>query len=488
MAGRGVDILLGGNPEGLARRECMREGIDARHARVRRPLRRAAARASRTSARPRATRSASSAASTCSAPSATRSRRIDNQLRGRSGRQGDPGESRFYLSLEDELMRLFATGAHERVMGKSFPDDVPLESKMVIEGGRARAGHGRRPQLRDPQGRPQVRRGDERAAQGHLPAPPADPRRRGPPRRRARGDRVARSAALVDQYCGGEFVGGVGHRRAPRQTHARTSRRASPRSSSTTCRRRAGDRRAARSTTRSSCTRRRKQSIGAETLRDIERRVMLSVIDQHWREHLYEMDYLQEGINLRAMGQQDPLAEWQREGFDMFEAMMGQIEDDFVRYVFHLQVVVDEEPPSPTIRNVQYSAPSDPVQGSSVDRGARWPPRPADERRWRSTTAEAADGAADRAGRSSSRCGSRRRPGATSRASAGAARSTSSATGVDCTPCATSPRTWLICARRVDDAHALPAASTTRASRLAELEAEVERARPLGRPGPRRAR
>ena len=81
-----------------------------------------------------------------------------------------------------------------------------------------------------------------------------------------------------------------------------------------------------------------------EVLRDIERRVMLSVIDQHWREHLYEMDYLQEGINLRAMGQQDPLAAWQREGFDMFEAMMGQIEDDFVRYVFHLQVVVDEQP------------------------------------------------------------------------------------------------------------------------------------------------
>ena len=86
----------------------------------------------------------------------------------------------------------------------------------------------------------------------------------------------------------------------------------------------------------------KEESIGAETLRDIERRVMLSVIDQHWREHLYEMDYLQEGINLRAMGQQDPLSEWQREGFDMFEAMMGQIEDDFVQYVFHLQVVVDD--------------------------------------------------------------------------------------------------------------------------------------------------
>ncbi len=109
----------------------------------------------------------------------------------------------------------------------------------------------------------------------------------------------------------------------------------------------------------------KEEQVGTETLRDIERRVMLSVIDQHWREHLYEMDYLQEGINLRAMGQQDPLSEWQREGFDMFEAMMGQIEDDFVRYVFHLQVVVEEEP-RPELRNVSYSAPTDPVQGSGA--------------------------------------------------------------------------------------------------------------------------
>ena len=117
------------------------------------------------------------------------SRRIDNQLRGRAGRQGDPGESRFYLSLEDELMRLFATGAMNWVMGKAFPDDVPLEAQDGHEGDRARAAHGRRPQLRDPQGRPQVRRGDERAAQGDLQAPPADPRRWRPPRRGVRGDR-----------------------------------------------------------------------------------------------------------------------------------------------------------------------------------------------------------------------------------------------------------------------------------------------------------
>jgi preprotein translocase subunit SecA len=99
-------------------------------------------------------------------------------------------------------------------------------------------------------------------------------------------------------------------------------------------------------------------------LREIERRVMLSIIDQLWREHLYEMDYLREGINLRAMGQRDPLSEWQREGFDMFEAMMGEVEDNFVRYVSRVEVVVDEQP-RPQARNIQYSAPEDPVQGAS---------------------------------------------------------------------------------------------------------------------------
>ena len=110
-------------------------------------------------------------------------------------------------------------------------------------------------------------------------------------------------------------------------------------------------------------------SIGAETLRTIERQAMLSMIDQHWREHLYEMDYLREGINLRAMGQKDPLSEWQREGFDMFEAMMGQIEDDFVRYVFHLHVVVDEQPQQ-QLKNVKYTAAEEPVTGSGGIRSA----------------------------------------------------------------------------------------------------------------------
>jgi preprotein translocase subunit SecA len=108
----------------------------------------------------------------------------------------------------------------------------------------------------------------------------------------------------------------------------------------------------------------KEQELPVEDLREIERRVMLSMIDQHWREHLYEMDYLREGIGLRAMGQKDPLAEWQREGFDMFEAMMAQVQDNFVAYVSHLRVVVDEGPTRPRLSGVRYSAPEDPVQGA----------------------------------------------------------------------------------------------------------------------------
>ena len=168
---------------------------------------------------------------------------------------------------------------------------------------------------------------------------------------------------------------GVG-RRGARSTRRRpTSRRASTKEQLDELASRRRGRGAARRRRARAVRRQGSSQSATSTLRDIERRVMLSVIDQHWREHLYEMDYLQEGINLRAMGQQDPLAEWQREGFDMFEAMMGQIEDDFVRYVFHLQVVVDEQPAAPAPQRAVQRA-EDPVQGSSAMRGAAVRGRP----------------------------------------------------------------------------------------------------------------
>jgi len=111
----------------------------------------------------------------------------------------------------------------------------------------------------------------------------------------------------------------------------------------------------------------REEEMGPETMRMVERQVMLRIIDQKWREHLYEMDYLQEGINLRAMGQKDPLIEWQREGFDMFGQMMKGIAADFVRYIMHVQVTVEAaEATEDRAQNVQYSAPEDPVQGSDA--------------------------------------------------------------------------------------------------------------------------
>jgi preprotein translocase subunit SecA len=115
----------------------------------------------------------------------------------------------------------------------------------------------------------------------------------------------------------------------------------------------------------------REAEFGAEAMRDIERQVMLRVIDTRWREHLYEMDYLQEGIHLRAMGQKDPLVEWQREGYAMFSQMVDAVAEDFVKYVMHLQVVRREEaPPQDDVRNLSYSAADEPVQGSGSMRTA----------------------------------------------------------------------------------------------------------------------
>jgi preprotein translocase subunit SecA len=102
----------------------------------------------------------------------------------------------------------------------------------------------------------------------------------------------------------------------------------------------------------------REAELGSDTLRQIERQVMLSIIDQRWREHLEEMDYLQEGINLRAMGQKDPLTEWQREGFEMFGEMMVGIAQDFVRYVMHVQVV-NEEQPAVQVKNLTETSSED---------------------------------------------------------------------------------------------------------------------------------
>ncbi|HEX5586564.1 MAG TPA: SEC-C metal-binding domain-containing protein, partial [Acidimicrobiia bacterium] len=293
---------------------------------------------------------------------------IDNQLRGRSGRQGDPGESRFYLSLEDELMRLFATGAMNWVMDRSFPDDVPLEAKMVtkaIERAQntveARNFEIRKDVLKYDEVMNEQRKVIYRRRQQILDGDDL------------RDDTFDAITATVERavltFCPSEY---------PEEWDTEELHRQVATIFPTDITREQLDAATHRDTlvellTDDATSRyeAKEESVGADNLREIERRVMLSMIDQHWREHLYEMDYLREGINLRAMGQKDPLAEWQREGFDMFEAMMGQIQDNFVAYVSHLQVAkVEDAPRAPSNNRMRYSSSDDAEQGAAAMRAA----------------------------------------------------------------------------------------------------------------------
>jgi preprotein translocase subunit SecA len=360
MAGRGVDILLGGNPEGLADQELMREGLTKAEApeRWNELLERF-----KPQCKAEYDEVINLGGLYVLGTERHESRRIDNQLRGRSGRQGDPGESRFYLSLEDDLMRIFATGAMNWVMGKALPEDVPIEAKMVSKAiERAQ----RTVEDRNFEIRKDVLKYDE----------VMNEQRKVVYKRRQQvldGEDLkdqaleAIQAAItraVDTFLPGDYeeewdipelLRYVAQYYPTDTTEAQLTE--------------IGNRyNITDHLTEEALAKYEEKEgvVGEENLREIERRVMLSVIDQKWREHLYEMDYLQEGINLRAMGQKDPLVEWQREGFDMFEAMMGAVEDDFVRYVFHLQVVKEQEPAPQRPRRLQYSAAEDPVGGSEA--------------------------------------------------------------------------------------------------------------------------
>jgi len=360
MAGRGVDIILGGYPEGMAQLDVMAEGLllDSEEGKARfdelfvKYKEECAAEGEKVR---------SLGGLYVLGTERHESRRIDNQLRGRAGRQGDPGESRFYLSLEDDLMRLFATGAMSWVMGKALPDDVPIEAKMVtkaiekaqstVEGRNAEI---RKDVLKYDEVMNQQRKVVYRRRQAILDG--ADLREE------ALEHLETVIGREVDIFCPNDFsedwnlenllhdvsayyptvftLDELAEARSPQQV------------------------RESLVTEAVQYYEQREESLGPDVMREIERRVMLSIIDQRWREHLYEMDYLQEGINLRAMGQRDPLTEWQREGYDMFTQMIAAISDDFIRYVMHLDVVVENQP-APDVRNVQYSAPEDPSSSGS---------------------------------------------------------------------------------------------------------------------------
>ncbi|MCU1455891.1 MAG: secA, partial [Acidimicrobiales bacterium] len=379
MAGRGVDILLGCNPEGLALRDAKAEGLDPETPEGEARIKELAER-HRAETEPEGDKVRELGGLYVLGTERHESRRIDNQLRGRSGRQGDPGESRFYLSLEDELMRLFATGAMSWVMGKALPDDVPIEAKMVTKAieraqntveqrnAEIRKNVLKYDEVMNEQRKVIYKRRDQILADADL-------------REEALQALADAVEATIGTYCVADFteewdLSGLHNEVLGFWPTGLT----------------VDDLKACTTTDQLYETlmgeatgyyEQREQELGSETMRDIERQVMLNIIDQHWREHLLEMDYLEEGINLRAMGQRDPLVEWQREGFEMFGAMMQLIAQDFVKYVMHVQVVVDDEPGA-TATNMAYSGPEDPSAGGNMVQAARAQP-----------AAEAAEGGGD---------------------------------------------------------------------------------------------
>ncbi|MGI8808750.1 MAG: preprotein translocase subunit SecA [Acidimicrobiales bacterium] len=363
MAGRGVDILLGGNPEGLARDEVVARGVDPDgdegkelYAKLLPDFEK--------QCRAEGDEIRELGGLYVLGSERHESRRIDNQLRGRSGRQGDPGESRFFLSLEDELMRLFATGAMSWVMGKALPDDVPIEAKMVTKAiERAQ----NTVEQRNAEIRKDVLKYDEVMNEQRKVIYARRMQILDGEDLRERTFEILESAiaGLVAGYLPTDYqeewdLDGLV---TEVKLYFPTKFTADDLTKAAT----AEEIEASLLAEAIAFYEQREQDMpgGVETMRELERSIMLQIIDQKWREHLAEMDYLRDGINLRAMGQQDPLVAWQKEGFDMFGQMVAGIDDDYVRYVMHVEVLVDK-PAEPDLDRATYVAPSDPVQDLSA--------------------------------------------------------------------------------------------------------------------------
>jgi preprotein translocase subunit SecA len=367
MAGRGVDIVLGGNPEGLALQDLYRDGVDPGD-----PLQSEAlsARVAYHEPNCRAEGAKVRAAGGLYVLGTERheSRRIDNQLRGRSGRQGDPGESRFYLSLEDDLMRIFATGAMNWVMDRALPDDSPIEANMVTKAiERAQ----NTVEQKNAEVRKNVLKYDEVMNEQRkvIYARRAQILDGEDLREESLGYVEAAIAHVVDQFCVEE---------SPSEwdleaLHAETSGYW-PTELDLDEMAKIKDAVTLEQVMVDDATRYfelREAELGASTMREVERQVLLRIVDQRWREHLYEMDYLREGIHLRGIGQKDPVSEWQREGFDMFSSMLESVYRDFVKYAMHAEVITAEQQNN-RLDRVRYSSSESPAELASA--GA--PPKP----------------------------------------------------------------------------------------------------------------
>jgi preprotein translocase subunit SecA len=343
MAGRGTDIMLGGNAEFNAVAEMERRGLDpAENAEQYEAQWPAVLEAAKRAVEEEQDEVRALGGLYVLGTERHESRRIDNQLRGRSGRQGDPGESRFYLSLTDDLMRLFNSGAAERIMNSSkMPDDVALESKLVSKA------------IENAQGQVESRNAEQR--KNVLKYDDVLNRQReaiyGDRRRILEGGDLQEKigffledvvTAMVDEAT----AQGHGDDWDYEQLWANL-KTLYPISLTIdeVVEEAGGKSRVTRDFLHAEILsdaklayKAREEALGSEAMRELERRVVLSVIGRKWQEHLYEMDYLKEGIGLRAMAQRDPLVEYQREGFVLFQAMMEAIREESIGFLFNLEV------------------------------------------------------------------------------------------------------------------------------------------------------
>jgi len=361
MAGRGVDILLGGNPEFLARQEmAAREYDNDRYLLFEMdPDERAAYEAEYEPIYAKYKEQTDAEHEEVVALGGLyvlgterhESRRIDNQLRGRSGRQGDPGESRFYLSLGDDLMRMFASDRVSSIMERlKWPDDEPITAKMVT---RAVESAQRQIEELNFERRKNILKYDdvmstqrqviyserEKILQGEDFKDEALDMVEDVVRRTVQN--VASPEVFTEEWDTDIVLAGIREVYPSRMTEADLQEVSSSQELEERCVDEALE-----------LYEEKERTIGSQVMRELERMVLLNITDTKWREHLYEMDYLQEGIHLRAYAQKDPLTEYRREAYDMFEELTESIRDDFVKYVYRVELVRQDEPGRPRPQRV----------------------------------------------------------------------------------------------------------------------------------------
>jgi preprotein translocase subunit SecA len=348
MAGRGTDIMLGGNPEFMADFELQRNGLTPVDTPDEYEANWAAELAKqKTAVTAQHETVVGFGGLYVLGTERHESRRIDNQLRGRSGRQGDPGESRFYLSLQDDLMRRFNSGMVERFLGAAgIPDDAPIESKLVSNAIRS--------------AQTQVESLNFESRKNVLKYDDVMNRQREVVYRERR--EVLEGADMKDQVQTfmtdtlTAYVESATSEGYPENWDLSTLFTAlhslypvsfteealisevggKPGLDQDFLLQRVLD-------DASTAYLNREETLSPLVTRELERKILLSVLDRKWREHLYEMDYLQEGIGLRAMAQRDPLVEYQKEGFDLFVAMMDSIKEELVGFLFNVEVEVETD-------------------------------------------------------------------------------------------------------------------------------------------------